>query len=191
MNTRWLLAIAAAVAFVVLVTWLPFRRDGLSTTIPDRSDGAIAASQTGGQCGRNAKPANLDFTIKDMDGRDVRLAGFKGKVVLINFWATWCPPCQAEIPAFVELQAKYRDEGLVIVGISVDDPIEKLKPFAQEFQMNYPVLSGSDRDDVQEAYGPMYGIPVSVLISREGLICSRFVGGASRQVFEREIKALL
>jgi len=181
MSTRWLLAIAAAVAFVVLVTWLPIERDGSSSS----------SLTSAGGCSAGAKAANLDFTIKDMDGRDVRLAGFKGKVVLINFWATWCSPCLVEIPSFVELQAKYRDQGLVIVGISVDDPIEKLKPFAQEFQMNYPVLAGSDRNDVQEAYGPILGIPVSVLISRNGLVCSRFVGGASKQAFEREIRALL
>ncbi|MBE3135718.1 MAG: TlpA family protein disulfide reductase [Acidobacteria bacterium] len=190
MKIRWLLAMAAAVAFVVLVTWLPISRRASSPA--SAGAGIVAASQTGnGRCGPNSKPANLDLTIKDMDGRDVSLAQFKGKVVLLNFWATWCDPCQAEIPGFVELQAQYRDRGLVIVGISVDDPIEKLKPFAREFQMNYPVLAGSDRDDVQEAYGPMYGIPVSVLISRDGRICSRFLGGANKQVFEREIKALL
>lgn len=184
MRTRWLLAAVAAVAFVTLVMWLPLEPGGQSA----RSDeGGIS----GGGCSPNAKPANLDFTIRDMDGRDVNLAAFKGKVILLNFWATWCGPCLAEIPGFIDLQARYRDQGFVVLGISVDDPIEKLKPFAQEFQMNYPVLAGSDRNDVQEAYGPMFGIPVSVIVNREGLMCRRIVGGASRQVFEREIKALL
>ena len=189
MSTRWLLAILGAVAFGVLLTWVPMPSGGGSS-----DDAASAADMNASQnaaCGPNSKPANLDFTIKDMDGKDVRLAEFKGKVVLLNFWATWCTPCQAEIPGFVELQAKYRGQGLVIVGISVDDPIEKLKPFAQAFQMNYPVLAGVDHSAVQEAYGPMYGIPVSVLISRDGMICRRFIGGASKQQFEREIRALL
>jgi len=190
MKRRWLLAVLGAVAFVVLLTWLPIRP---STGVTPGQSGATAAGTAAqnGSCGTSAKRADLEFTIKDMDGKDVNLASFKGKVVLLNFWATWCGPCLQEIPGFVDLQARYRDQGLVIVGISVDDPIETLKPFAQEFRMNYPVLAGADRDDVQEAYGPMFGIPVSVLISRDGLMCKKFVGGASKQQFEREIKALL
>ena len=184
MRIRWLLAAVAAAALVMLVAWLPLEPGGRSA----RSD---EAGLRGGGCSPDAKPANLDFTIRDMDGRDVSLSAFKGKVILLNFWATWCGPCLAEIPGFVDLQARYRDRGLVVLGISVDDPIEKLKPFALEFQMNYPVLAGSDRSDVQEAYGPMLGIPVSVIVNRDGLVCRRIVGGASRQVFEREIKALL
>jgi peroxiredoxin len=190
MKTRWLLAVVGAALFVGLLTWLPIRPS--TDSIADNGEAALdAASSRNPSCGPNAKPAGLDFVIKDMDGKDVNLAAFRGKVVLLNFWATWCGPCLQEIPEFVDLQARYRDQGLVIVGISVDDPIERLKPFAQEFRMNYPVLAGADRTDVQEAYGPMFGIPVSVLISRDGLMCKRFVGGASKQQFEREIKALL
>jgi thiol-disulfide isomerase/thioredoxin len=184
-----LLAALGAVAFVVLLTWLPLRSGDV--TPGDSGVAADVQAAQGRSCGPNSKPADLNFTIKDMDGKDVNLASFKGKVLLLNFWATWCPPCKEEIPSFVELQAKYGDKGLMIVGISVDDPIDKLKPFAQEFQMNYPVLAGADHTDVQEAFGPMFGIPVSVLISRDGMICKRFIGGASRQQFEREIKALL
>jgi peroxiredoxin len=190
MKTRWLLAAVGAGLFVGLLTWLPIRPS--TDSIADNGETALgAAASRNPSCGPNAKPAGLDFIIKDMDGKDVNLAAFRGKVVLLNFWATWCGPCLQEIPGFVDLQARYRDQGLVIVGISVDDPIERLKPFAQEFRMNYPVLAGADRTDVQEAYGPMFGIPVSVLISRDGLMCKRFVGGASKQQFEREIKALL
>jgi peroxiredoxin len=189
MRTRWLLAALGAVAFAVLATWLPFRSSDTASNEPlAASDGQV--SQDAG-CGPGSPKANLDFTLKDMDGKKVNLADFKGKVVLLNFWATWCPPCLAEIPGFVDLQARYREHGLVIVGISVDDPIEKLKPFAQQFKMNYPVLAGVDEDGVQEAYGPLVGIPVSVLISRNGLVCKKFIGGASKQQFEREIKALL
>jgi peroxiredoxin len=190
MKTRWLLAVVGAGLFVALLAWLPVRPS--SDSIAGGGSAAPgAASSQDRACGANAKPAGLDFIIKDMDGKDVNLAAFKGKVILLNFWATWCGPCLQEIPGFVDLQARYRDQGLVIVGISVDDPIEKLKPFAQEFRVNYPVLAGADRDDVQEAYGPMLGIPVSVLISRDGLMCKKFVGGTSKQQFEREIKALL
>ena len=103
-------------------------------------------------CPANAKKANLDFTVTDMNGASVKLSSFKGKVILLDFWATWCPPCKAEIPGFVELQEAYRDKGLQVVGVSVDDTPDKLKPFASEYKMNYPVLVGLERDDLQDAY---------------------------------------
>jgi thiol-disulfide isomerase/thioredoxin len=136
------------------------------------------------------KPARLDFTLKDMHGVDVHLASFKGKIILLNFWATWCGPCRAEIPALVELQQTYADD-LVVLGLSVDDTAEKLRPYAAEFKMNYPVLVGNGHEDVQEAFGPLYGIPVSVIIGRDGRIAKKHSGIATKEQFEREIKALL
>ncbi len=136
------------------------------------------------------KAAPLQFTLKDMNGVDVKLANFKGKVILLNFWATWCGPCRAEIPSLVELQQQYGKD-LVVLGVSVDDPIEKLKPYATEMKMNYPVLVGNGRDDVQDAYGPLWGIPVSVFVDRDGKIAKKHSGIASKDQFEREIKALL
>jgi thiol-disulfide isomerase/thioredoxin len=136
------------------------------------------------------KPAPLQFTMKDMNGVDVKLANFKGKIILLNFWATWCGPCRAEIPSLVKLQEQYGKD-LVILGVSVDDPIEKLKPYANEMKMNYPVLVGNGRDDVQDAYGPLWGIPVSVFVDRDGKIAKKHSGIASKDQFEREIKALL
>jgi thiol-disulfide isomerase/thioredoxin len=136
------------------------------------------------------KPAKLDFTLKDMHGVDVHLESFKGKVVLVNFWATWCGPCRAEIPALVELQDQYKDD-LVILGLSVDDTAEKLLPYAAEFKMNYPVLVGNGREDVQEAFGPLFGIPVSVIIGRDGIIAKKHSGIATKEQIEREIKTLL
>lgn len=141
-------------------------------------------------CMANAKPANFDFTLKDLDGKPVSLASYKGKVVLLNFWATWCGPCKAEIPGFVELQEKYKDQ-LVIVGFSVDDPADKAKAFAAEYKMNYPILLGEGREDVQDAYGPIWGIPASFLISKDGLVCRKHLGIAPKSVFEKEIVALM
>src|SRR6187549_1554121 len=83
------------------------------------------------------KPAPLNFTLKDMNGIDVKLASFKGKVIVLNFWATWCGPCRVEIPYLIELQRQY-GEDLVVLGVSVDDPAEKLKPYAVEMKINYP-----------------------------------------------------
>ena len=136
------------------------------------------------------KPAPLHFTMKDMNGIDVKLASFKGKVILLNFWATWCGPCRAEIPDLVALQQQYGDD-LVVLGVSIDDPLHKLKPYATEMHMNYPVLVGKDRQDVQDAFGPLWGIPVSVFVDREGKIWKRHSGIASKEQIEREIKALL
>ena len=137
----------------------------------------------------NAKPAT-DFTLPDLDGKAVKLSAFRGKVVLLNFWATWCGPCKAEIPGFVELQTQYKND-LVIVGLSVDDPADKAKAFAQQYKVNYPMVLGLGHDEIQDAYGPIYGIPASFLISRDGKVCKRHLGIAPKSQFEREIKALL
>jgi cytochrome c biogenesis protein CcmG/thiol:disulfide interchange protein DsbE len=173
----------AAGAALALLT-LPFD-EAHNLLVPDEVQAAAAA-----MCEKDAKPAPLDFTIKDMNGVDVKLASFKGKVILLNFWATWCGPCKAEIPAFVELQKQYARD-LVVLGLSVDDPVEKLKPYAAQYKINYPVLVGLGRDDVQDAYGPLWGIPVSFLIGRDGKICTKHMGIAPKAQFEREIKALL
>ncbi len=140
-------------------------------------------------CLPDAKPAT-DFTLPSLDGKQVKLSSFKGKVVLLNFWATWCGPCKAEIPAFVDLQQQYKND-LVVVGLSVDDPADKAKAFATQYKVNYPIVLGLGHDEIQDAYGPIYGIPASFLISRDGKVCKRHLGLAPKSQFEREIKALL
>ena len=198
-------AALAATVIALLAISVPFvwqddvvaERGGDATSAPI-SDLAPVASHTGASddeqggaaCEANAKPANLDFTMKDLDGKDVSLSSFKGKVILLNFWATWCGPCKAEIPGFVELQDKYRKD-LVVVGYDVDDTAEKARAFATEYKINYPVLLGLGREDVQDAYGPIWGIPASFLISKDGKVCKRHMGIAPKETFEKEIKALL
>lgn len=140
-------------------------------------------------CLADAKPAK-DFTLPTLDGKQLSLASHKGKVVLLNFWATWCGPCKAEIPGFVELQQQYKND-LVVIGLSVDDTAEKARPFVEQYKVNYPIVLGLGRDDIQDAYGPIYGIPASFLISRDGKVCKRHLGIAPKAQFEREIKALL
>ena len=125
-----------------------------------------------------------------LDGKDVSLTSFKGKVILLNFWATWCGPCKIEIPAFVELQNAYKND-LVVVGYSVDDKPAQARAFANQLKMNYPILLGDGREDVQDAFGPIWGIPASFLISRDGRVCKKHLGIAPKAVFEKEIKALL
>ena len=147
--------------------------------------------QTAGACMANAQPAKLDFNIKDLEGKDVPLSSYKGKVILLNFWATWCGPCKAEVPGFVELQQEYGKDGLVVVGYSVDDDATKARAFMNEYKINYPVLLGHGREDVQDAFGPIWGIPASFIISRDGKVCKKHLGIAPKAVFEKEIKALL
>lgn len=170
----------------------PTEDDPVAAMAPVASHDADAhdEEQDGAACMANAKPANLNFKIKDLDGKQVDLGSFKGKVILLNFWATWCGPCKAEIPGFVELQAKYRDQ-LTVVGYSVDDDAPKARAFAQEYKMNYPILLGEGREDVQDAYGPIWGIPASFLISKDGRVCKKHLGIAPKSVFEKEITALI
>jgi thiol-disulfide isomerase/thioredoxin len=157
---------------------------------PPAADGQQAGSEGDGGLLQPGSPAPLNYTMKDVNGNDVTLSSFKGKVILVNFWATWCGPCKIEIPHLVELQEQYKDD-LVILGVSVDDTAEKMKPYAEQYQMNYPVLVGLGHDDMQEAYGPLWGIPVSVFIDRDGNVTKRHSGIATKEQFEREIKAAL
>jgi thiol-disulfide isomerase/thioredoxin len=160
---------------------------GLSVALSSQTTRA-----TGGFiCPSNAKSANLNFTLEDLNGSDVRLGAYKGRVILLDFWATWCGPCKVEIPWFVDLQTRYGKQGLQVLGISVDDTIEKLKPYAAQFKMNYPVLQGLGRDEVLNAFGPMEGLPTTFVISRDGRICETHTGLSSKSSFETQIKALL
>lgn len=178
---KWILATAGAIGLgLAAVPLLP------GESGPSIVAGAEAAAVCDGK-GRRAP----DFTLKDLAGKDVRLADYKGKVVLVNFWATWCGPCKYEIPMFVDLQQRYGGQGLAFLGISVDDPLEELTPFVTKYKMNYPVLIGLGREEVQEAYGPMFGIPVTVVVGRDGAICTRYFGLRSKERFEQDIKALL
>jgi peroxiredoxin len=143
----------------------------------------------GGACPVDAKPAP-DWTLPGLDGKTHKLSDYKGKVVLLNFWATWCGPCKAEIPAFVELQDQYKND-LAIIGLSVDDPMDKAKAFAAEYKVNYPMVLGENHEDIQDAYGPIWGIPASFIISRDGKMCKKHMGIAPKAQFEKEIKALM
>jgi peroxiredoxin len=178
MKIRWAIAAVAALALAGVVVGTI-----VSVRTPPRE---VAKS-----CDAGAKPANLNFTLKDMHGQDVVLSRFKGKVLVLDFWATWCEPCKVEIPAFVDFQEKYGKDGLQMVGISIDDTPAQLEPYVKDMKMNYPVLVGKDRDDVQDAFGPLVGIPVTVVISRDGKVCASHAGLTGRDSFEQEIKALL
>ena len=135
-------------------------------------------------------PLAPDFTLYELSGQKLDLADYRGKVVLLDFWATWCGPCRMEIPGFVQLQNKYRDQGFTVIGISLDDSVEPVKDFYQEFKMNYPVAVSGDKK-VDLLYGGLIGLPAAFLIGRDGRIYAKHTGAAPLSVFEEEVKALL
>lgn len=127
-------------------------------------------------CPASAKKANLNFTLKDLNGRDVKLSDYRGKVLLLDFWATWCAPCKVEIPAFVDLYKTYKAQGLEVIGVVAMDEFTKAKPFVQQYGINYTILNGVDREDIEDAFGPLFALPTSLIIARDGRICARHVG---------------
>lgn len=154
----------------------------------------VAVSAAGlASCHKQTSPvevANLNFTLKDMNGHDVRLSDFKGKAILVNFWSTTCGPCQLETPELVDLAAKYKDRGLAVVGISIDDTPADIRTFANQYKVSYPLLVGADRDEVTQAFGLGDAIPMSVFITTKGTVLGRVEGLATTSWYERQIQAL-
>jgi peroxiredoxin len=134
----------------------------------------------------NAAP---DFTVTDIDGKKLSLSDFKGKVVLLDFWATWCAPCRTEVPHFVDMQNKYGPDGFQVIGISMDDDAKPVQEFAREFKLNYPVAVGDDK--LGQSYGGVLGLPVNFIIDRQGRIFSKHIGATNAAIFDREVEDLL
>jgi len=130
------------------------------------------------------------WTLKDLDGHPVSLSDFKGKVVVLDLWATWCPPCRAELPHFVELQNEWKDKGVTIVGMSVDSivPADVAK-FAKANGMNYPIVMADEA--TASAYGADNGIPFTIVIDKNGQVVARHLGLTDKSVFEDDIKNAL
>lgn len=134
-------------------------------------------------------PIAPDFSLTQLDGTPLRLSDYRGKVVLLDFWASWCAPCREEIPRFIEWQRRYGDQGLQVIGVSMDDGIEPVRKFSRDFKMNYPVALGDQ--ELATRYGGILGLPVNIVIGRDGKIVSKHVGMADLSVFERELTAQL
>jgi peroxiredoxin len=131
-----------------------------------------------------------DFELASLDGRKVKLSDYRGKAVLLNFWATWCSPCKVEMPWFVDLQKKYGNDGLVVLGIAMDDTdAPKIAQFASEMGVNYPVLLGTDK--VSEQYGNVQFLPTTFYIDREGKIIGKGTGLLGRGEIEENIQKAL
>jgi thiol-disulfide isomerase/thioredoxin len=164
------------------------------------SGGFSRALAGGSEKGSGASlPNEPDVTFKDLQGGDLSLTSLKGKVVVVNFWATWCEPCRFEIPEMIGLQQKYADRGFTILGIAMDDEGKSVvQPFVEKTQfdvnghsmtMNYPIVLGND--DIAAKFGGLIGLPITIVITRDGKIQKRFIGQVTGPELEKEIKALL
>ncbi len=136
------------------------------------------------------RPHAPDFTLKDANGKLVHLADYRGKVVLLDFWATWCGPCGEEIPWFTQFQRKYKDRGFEVLGVSMDDDGWKaINPFVSLKKINYRVVLGDDKTG--DLYGGLEALPTTFVIDRYGRIAAVHVGLASRKDFQDAIETLL
>jgi peroxiredoxin len=165
---------------LALMVWLSARQAHRGVSV---SDGSL----TGEANGKGAP----DFELMDVrTGKAVRLSDYRGKAVLLNFWATWCPPCKEEIPWFIDLQKQYASQGLVVLGVALDDSGQKeIASFAEQMSMNYPVLLGNDA--VSNQYGNVDALPTTFYIGRDGKIVKRVFGLVGPQQVEEYIKAAL
>jgi peroxiredoxin len=172
-----LVFLALCIAIIALVATGKY----VSRTRPAR-----ASALVGDVSGRVAP----DFQLTSLDGKLVKLSDYRGKAVLLNFWATWCSPCKVEMPWFVDLQKKYGSDGLVVVGVAMDDAsASKIAEFAGEMGVNYPVLLGTEK--VSEAYGNVQYLPTSFYIDREGKFVGKGVGLIGRKEIEDNVRKAL
>jgi peroxiredoxin len=136
---------------------------------------------------RKAAP---NFTLKDGTGQTVKLSDYRGKVVLLNFWATWCGPCKIEIPWFIEFQQSYKDKSFTVLGVSMDDDGWKaVRPFVAQSKINYPIVVGTE--ETSQQYGGIDALPTTFVIDQEGRIASIHQGLVSKSEYEKEIRDLL
>ena len=140
-----------------------------------------------GACARTPATA-ADLNLKNLDGNIVNLSEFKGKVIILNFFATWCPPCKEEVPGFIELQKEYGDKGFTMIGISLSR-MSDMRSFAQNFGINYPVLI--DDGYAAAVYGPIRSIPTTFIIDQNFKVVKKYIGYKPKEVFEADIRALL
>jgi cytochrome c biogenesis protein CcmG/thiol:disulfide interchange protein DsbE len=178
-RTRRLLLTAAVVACFALgvyLLWAPMLHFFAQKIVESRTLGAGKAAP--------------DFTLNDASGKRVSLRDFKGEVVVLNFWATWCVPCKAEIPWFIEFEKTYASRGFTVLGVSMDeDGWKAINPYAAKAKINYPIVLGNE--DVNRQYGGFDALPTTVVIGRDGKVAFLHEGLIARDEYEKEIRRLL
>ncbi len=168
-QTKFLLTVFVAV-FIAFVVYQVSK-----TTATDAEGGAIPGG---------------DIPLATLDGGSVTLNDFAGKVLIVDFWATWCPPCKMEIPGYIRLYNKYRDKGFEIIGITLQSGTAKdVKEFVEKNGINYPIVMGNNA--IVEAFGGITGFPTTFILDRKGRIIRKYVGFRPESVFEEDIKPLL
>ena len=167
---RWTLF---AAAFALLV----------SCTVPFQDESVRVKNE-------KERKATPDFSLKDSTGTLVKLSDYKGKVVLLNFWATWCGPCKIEIPWFTDFQKTYKDRDFAVIGVAMDeDGWDSVKPYIEQHKMNYRVVIGNDQ--VSQLFGSIDSLPTTIVIDREGRIASMHIGLVAKNTYQKEIEQLL
>ena len=165
-SNRWLAVLAVALTLVLL----------------SLSCSSTKSSKEGGGA--------PDFVLTSLEGEEVRLSQFKGKVVILDFWATWCTPCKLELPHFIELHQEYKDRGLVIIGVSLDKTgVREVASFVKEWKIPYVVVMGTG--EVVRDYGGIRGVPTTFVIGKDGKIYRKYVGYRKKEVFQEDVTALL
>jgi len=144
--------------------------------------------QGGGVAPASERKTTTDFTLEDIDGKSWSLAEQRGRVVLMNYWATWCPPCRQETPGLVRLANEYRGKGVEVAGVSLDEDLTAVREFVAEYHISYPILLPSNTSDLPTM---IESIPVSLLYDRKGRLAKRYVGAVSEATFKRDIEQLL
>jgi thiol-disulfide isomerase/thioredoxin len=178
---------AAAAQFFTLLVAVGLATPALSAEAQTMPSAAMPR-ETAGNFGLHSELAP-DFTRSDLAGNAVRLSSYRGKVVLLNFWATWCAPCLAEIPTFSGWQQKYGSEGLQILGVSMDDDSAPVKSAVNKYPVFYPIVMGDEA--LAELYGGVFGLPLSFIIDPSGRIVARYQGKSDQPRMENQLKALM
>ncbi len=183
-------------AFALIVTACSKNKSRTEQSVPAQTQTAPTASTQTSQpdtTGQDKTPKKImapDFTLKEINGKSLTLSDLRGKVVVLNIWATWCPPCRREIPDFIDLQKELGSKGLQIIGISVDQKgLSVVKPFVKQHGMNYPVMV--DNGIVSQEYGPIKYVPTTFVIDREGYIKGYAPGMLTKDILKPILMKLL